>query len=221
MPREEEAWEQRCGSTAAPPRPLRAVECNIVHAIISLMHGADYDIRKEAVWCISNATSGGSPDQLAFLVRCGCIPPLVDVLTLEHDAKMVTVALEGAWRACMRQGERRRASSALRCCCCCDVAQALRTSSSRATSSSASVTCRVLSTHTSRCVCVCVWRRRRMQGRAGKNEEDATDTAPPLTLPLLPLATPRCAPTRASRGTSRCCCRAPTRRSWRSPARSS
>ena len=99
MPREEEAWEQRCGSTAAPPRPLRAVECNIVHAIISLMHGADYDIRKEAVWCISNATSGGSPDQLAFLVRCGCIPPLVDVLTLEHDAKMVTVALEGAWGA--------------------------------------------------------------------------------------------------------------------------
>ena len=71
------------------------IECNIVHVIVGLMQTGDYEIRKEAVWCISNATSGGSHEQISFLVRCGCIPPLIDTLSVENDAKMVTVALEG------------------------------------------------------------------------------------------------------------------------------
>lgn len=71
------------------------IDCNIVHVIVGLLNTGDYEIRKEAVWCISNATSGGTAEQMAFLVRCGAIPPLVDTLALENDTKMVTVALEG------------------------------------------------------------------------------------------------------------------------------
>ena len=33
-------------------------------------------MQKEAVWALSNATSGGTPDQIEHLVRCGCLPPL-------------------------------------------------------------------------------------------------------------------------------------------------
>lgn len=53
--------------------------------------GADL---QEAAWAISNATSGGKPEQIKYLVQQGCIPPLCELLEV-HDAKIVTVALEG------------------------------------------------------------------------------------------------------------------------------
>ena len=49
---------------------------------------------QEAAWAISNATSGGKPEQIKNLVTEGCIPPLSDLLEV-HDAKIITVALEG------------------------------------------------------------------------------------------------------------------------------
>ena len=49
---------------------------------------------QEAAWAISNATSGGKPEQIKYLVTEGCIPPLSDLLEV-HDPKIVTVALEG------------------------------------------------------------------------------------------------------------------------------
>lgn len=51
-------------------------------------------LMQEAAWAISNATSGGKPEQIKYLVQQGCIPPLCDLLEV-HDAKIVTVALEG------------------------------------------------------------------------------------------------------------------------------
>lgn len=53
-----------------------------------------YPTKQEAAWAISNATSGGKPEQIKYLVTEGCIPPLCDLLEV-HDAKIVTVALEG------------------------------------------------------------------------------------------------------------------------------
>merc|ERR1711979_141503 len=61
--------------------------------VIHLLATADFDIKKEAAWAISNATSGGSPPQVAYLVECGCIKPMVDLLTVS-DAKIIGVALE-------------------------------------------------------------------------------------------------------------------------------
>lgn len=67
---------------------------NIFPPLIQLLSTAEFDIRKEAAWAISNATSGGSPDQIKYLVSQGCIPPLCDLLEVA-DAKIITVALEG------------------------------------------------------------------------------------------------------------------------------
>jgi importin subunit alpha-1 len=43
---------------------------------------------------LSNTTSGGSPEQIRYLVQQGCIKPLCDLLTCS-DARIITVALEG------------------------------------------------------------------------------------------------------------------------------
>jgi len=62
--------------------------------LIQLLQHAEFDIRKEAAWAISNATSGGSSEQIKYLVDANCIHPLCDLLTV-GDAKIVTIALEG------------------------------------------------------------------------------------------------------------------------------
>ena len=54
---------------------------------------ADFDVKKEAAWAISNATSGGTPEQIRYLVTQQCIRPLCDLLTVQ-DSRIINVALE-------------------------------------------------------------------------------------------------------------------------------
>jgi len=61
---------------------------------VHLLGNAEFDIKKEAAWAVSNATSGGTPDQIKYMVQNGCIPSLCELLTAS-DAKIVNVALEG------------------------------------------------------------------------------------------------------------------------------
>jgi importin subunit alpha-6/7 len=70
------------------------IDANIIPQLVQLLSTSEFDIKKEAAWAISNATSGGSPEQIRYLVDQGCIKPLCDLLTAS-DARIVTVALEG------------------------------------------------------------------------------------------------------------------------------
>ncbi|XP_022745803.1 importin subunit alpha-2-like isoform X4 [Durio zibethinus] len=70
------------------------IEANIIAPLVHLLQNAEFDIKKEAAWAISNATSGGTHDQIKFLVSQGCIKPLCDLLNCP-DLRIVTVCLEG------------------------------------------------------------------------------------------------------------------------------
>jgi Armadillo/beta-catenin-like repeat len=59
-----------------------------------MLSPAEFDIKKEAAWALSNATSGGTHDQIKYLVQIGCIKPLCELLVCS-DVRIVTVALEG------------------------------------------------------------------------------------------------------------------------------
>jgi hypothetical protein len=59
-----------------------------------LLQSAEFDIKKEAAWAISNATSGGTAEQIRYLVDVGAVRPLCDLLSVP-DVRIVTVALEG------------------------------------------------------------------------------------------------------------------------------
>jgi len=58
------------------------------------MKSGEFKTRKEAAWAIVNATSGGTPEQIRYLVDQGTIPPLCDFLT-SMDVKIIQVALNG------------------------------------------------------------------------------------------------------------------------------
>lgn len=62
------------------------IEANIIHPLVHLLQHAEFDIKKEAAWAISNATSGGSHDQIRCVV-CSK-PPFYKVFPtrlLAHD----------------------------------------------------------------------------------------------------------------------------------------
>ena len=73
---------------------MQVIDANIIQPLAHLLAMAEFDIRKEAAWAISNATSGGTQEQIKFLVSVGCIKPLCDLLTCA-DVRIITVALEG------------------------------------------------------------------------------------------------------------------------------
>ena len=54
---------------------------------------AEWDVRKEAAWVVSNIASAGKPKHIHNLVEQGAIRPLCDMLEA-GDGKMLMVALE-------------------------------------------------------------------------------------------------------------------------------
>lgn len=45
------------------------IEADIIGPLVNLLQNAEFDIKKEAAWAISNATSGGSHDQIKYVKR--------------------------------------------------------------------------------------------------------------------------------------------------------
>ncbi len=58
------------------------------------MSSPDFDVQKEATWAISNATSGGTDEQIKLVANIGASRPLCEILAVQ-DARIVNVALEG------------------------------------------------------------------------------------------------------------------------------
>lgn len=81
--------------TAGTSEQIQAViNAGVFPKLIALLQTSEFDIQKEAAWAVSNATSGGTAEQIMYLVQQGAIPPLCTLLSI-HDAKVITVALEG------------------------------------------------------------------------------------------------------------------------------
>lgn len=70
------------------------IDVNIFPILIKILGTAEYKTRKEAAWAVTNSTSGGTAEQIKYLVEAGCIPPMCELLTV-MDANIVQVALNG------------------------------------------------------------------------------------------------------------------------------
>ncbi len=70
------------------------INAGVFPKLIELLSSSEFDIQKEAAWAVSNATSGGTPEQILYLAQVGVIPPLCRLFQVA-DAKVITVALEG------------------------------------------------------------------------------------------------------------------------------
>lgn len=72
------------------------IEANIIPQLVHILSSAEFDIKKEAAWAICNATAGGSEEETKFIVSCGSIPPICELLVCQ-DNRVIKVALEGLY----------------------------------------------------------------------------------------------------------------------------
>ena len=70
------------------------IEHGLIPPLIKLLAQADRDVKREAAFATSNATSGSTPQQIMYLVSQQCIRPLCNLLTVQ-DLRIINVALEG------------------------------------------------------------------------------------------------------------------------------
>ncbi|CAE7617116.1 IMPA1 [Symbiodinium microadriaticum] len=75
-------------------RKESVINADVFPKLIELLQNAEFDIQKEAAWAVSNATSGGTAQQIIYIVQQGAVGPLCNLLDVK-DTKIVTVALEG------------------------------------------------------------------------------------------------------------------------------
>ena len=55
------------------------INAHLIPPLIQLLSTAEFEVRKEAAWAISNATSGGSPEQIKCVTKFrNCTLPHVE-----------------------------------------------------------------------------------------------------------------------------------------------
>nr|UXY88325.1 importin alpha [Cryptomonas curvata] len=69
------------------------IDCKLFPTLIYILKNAEVDVKKEAAWALSNAASGGNPDHISYLVKQGCIKPMLDLLN-SADNRLTQVLLE-------------------------------------------------------------------------------------------------------------------------------
>ncbi|XP_043817776.1 importin subunit alpha [Manihot esculenta] len=81
--------------TAGNANQIQAViEAGIIGPLVDLAQSAELEVKQEAAWAMSNATSVGTYEQIKFLVSQGCIKPLCDLLICP-DPIILKVCLDG------------------------------------------------------------------------------------------------------------------------------
>lgn len=69
------------------------INANLFPNILRCTQAPELEVKKEAVWCIANTASGGTKEQIRYMVSVGVIGPLCELLQI-FDPKIITVALE-------------------------------------------------------------------------------------------------------------------------------
>lgn len=73
----------------------QVLEQGVVMSLVDVLKGSDFKAQREAVWAITNITSGGSTDQIIQLIeKYPVIQPFCDLLS-SKDTRTLSVILTG------------------------------------------------------------------------------------------------------------------------------
>ena len=69
------------------------IDEDVISLVVNALDKGEFKVQREAVWVITNFTSGGSVEQIVDLINKGVLEPLFHMLLVE-DAKTIMVALD-------------------------------------------------------------------------------------------------------------------------------
>ncbi|KAJ5070900.1 importin alpha [Anaeramoeba ignava] len=77
--------------------------------LLEIIQNDAFEIKKEAIWAVSNSITGGTNDQIRWMVQQNCIKPICDMLNID-DPKIVGVCLD-ALQTILEFGDREQTNA--------------------------------------------------------------------------------------------------------------
>mmetsp|Transcript_27034 Transcript_27034/g.51151 ORF Transcript_27034/g.51151 Transcript_27034/m.51151 type:complete len:579 (-) Transcript_27034:264-2000(-) len=79
---------------AGEPHQVQAlINADVLPTIVWLISTAEFEIRREACWVLTNCTMQATVDQVKYMVKLGCLEPICNLLD-SKDTRVVQLALE-------------------------------------------------------------------------------------------------------------------------------